>query len=314
MQYDIITMPDGRQKKVSRLILGTAQFGTGIPQELAFQMMDRYWEAGGRVLDTARVYGAWIPGMEAASERVVGAWVRSRGVAEEAFVITKGGHPDLRTMDVSRLQREDILFDAEQSLENLGLDAIDLYYLHRDERSRAAAEIMDSLQEAGQRVPIRLFGASNWRTDRIREANAYARQAGIREFSASEIRWSYVQEPAGFGDPTTVTMDADEYEAYKDLDLMVMAFSSQGGGLFQKGYAPDLSDLPDRKKAFATEENIRRYKALLDLCEKTGMTPSRFMIRYITDDPHLNAFAIVGCSSVEQLVQSLEAMEDTANV
>ncbi len=314
MQYTMIRMGDGTERKISRLVLGSVHFGTMISQDDAFRMMDLYWEAGGNAIDTARVYGSWIPGEEAPSERTIGAWVRARGLEKEVFIMTKGAHPPMEDMHHSRLSREDILFDAERSVEILGLPKIDLYYLHRDDVSHPVSDIMGSLDEAMRKLPIRAIGASNWRAARISEANAFAASADIAPFTASELRWSYVQFPEGSGDDTLVTMDAQEYAAYSRMDLAVMAYSSQGNGLFLKGYAPDLSDLPERIRFMATEENIARYQRLLSATKNQGISPSRFVIRYITEDPHLNALALVGCSRIEQLKQSLEAMEEIEHV
>ena len=314
MQYTTIRMGDGTEKKISRMVLGSIHFGTMIPQDDAFRMMDMFWEAGGNAIDTARVYGSWIPGQEAPSERTIGAWVRARGLEKEAFIITKGAHPPMEDLHHSRLAKEDILFDVERSMEILGLPKIDLYYLHRDDVNRPVSDIMQTLDEAMKKFPIRAIGASNWRAARIRAANEYAEAAGIAPFTASEVRWSYIQFPEGHGDDTLVSMDPCEYAAYSRMDLAVMAYSSQGNGLFQKGYAPDLSDLPERIRFMATEENIARYQRMLAYTNEKGVSPSRFVIRYITDDPTLNALALVGCSNAEQLKQSLEAMEEKENV
>ncbi len=310
MQYTTIQMADGSKRRISRLVLGTVHFGTMIPEEEAFRMMDLFWEAGGNAIDTARVYGSWVPGQEAPSERTVGKWVRANGLDGQAFIMTKGAHPPMEDMHHSRLSREDILFDAERSAEILGLSHIDLYYLHRDDTFRPVADIMGSLDEAMRKLPIRALGASNWKAGRIREANAFAKSGGTAPFTASELRWSYVQFPEGVGDDTLVTMNQEEYAQYADMDLAVMAYSSQGNGLFQKGYKRDLSDVPDRIRGMATAENISRYQKMLAVTEAKGITPSRFLIHHITDDPKLNALALVGCSRIEQLKQSLEAMEE----
>ena len=117
----------------SVLCLGTGGFGTRIPQDQAFQMLDRFAELGGNFLDTARVYAAWLPGGEGASERTIGAWLKSRDMAASCIVATKGAHPNLATMRISRLTPAEIAADVSASLEALGVEAIDLYWLHRDD-------------------------------------------------------------------------------------------------------------------------------------------------------------------------------------
>ena len=71
------------------LTLGTAPFGTGIPKETAFTIMDSFLDRGGNILDTAAVYGMGV------SEQTIGEWMKSRGTRHRVILSTKGGHPSL---------------------------------------------------------------------------------------------------------------------------------------------------------------------------------------------------------------------------
>ena len=77
MRSRIVTCGD-TTVSLSKIALGTGSFGTGLPEREAFAQMDTYYAAGGRTLDTARVYGAWAPGGDGASETCVGKWLRER--------------------------------------------------------------------------------------------------------------------------------------------------------------------------------------------------------------------------------------------
>ncbi|MBQ8955291.1 MAG: aldo/keto reductase [Clostridia bacterium] len=309
MRYGFVTMADGTRRKVSRLVLGSSVFGGTTPEDTAFRLMDRFFERGGNAIDTARVYCEWLPGGYGASERTVGRWIRSRGVEKDVFLMTKGAHPKLHDMHTSRLSREDIEGDMALSLEALGLSRVDLYYLHRDDERLPVSgimETMDGLVRAGQALAI---GGSNWRAARLREANEWAAARGKARFTASEVRWSYVDFTGVGGDDTLITMDEGELAAYERMDLAVMAYSSQAGGVFSRGYRADLSDAAPKHAAFVTPENIRRYGALLARCQReSGMTPSRVVLEHVTKHPKLNGFALVGASSLEQLEASLDAM------
>jgi aryl-alcohol dehydrogenase-like predicted oxidoreductase len=174
----------------SRIILGTASFGSNIPREEAFAVMDAYLDAGGNVLDTAHVYSSWEPNGVGASERTVGAWIRSRYVRDRIILGTKGGHPDLCAMDRARCNLEDLRQDLAQSLERLQVERVDIYWLHRDHPGLPVAAIMDNLAELHRSNRIGCFGASNWMPARIEAANAYAQQAGIQGFVANQPGWS----------------------------------------------------------------------------------------------------------------------------
>src|SRR5687768_12369425 len=86
----------------SVICLGVAGFGTTTPGDDAFAMLDAFAEAGGNFADTAHIYAAWLPGGAGESECTLGRWLRSRR-PQGLIIGTKGGHPDLGTMDVSRL-------------------------------------------------------------------------------------------------------------------------------------------------------------------------------------------------------------------
>jgi aryl-alcohol dehydrogenase-like predicted oxidoreductase len=128
------------------------------------------------------LYASWEkaigggPG-EGASERALGEVLRRRGDRRQVIVITKGGHPTFAP-SYMRPQRylapELVKRDLTQSLERMGLDMVDLYFLHRDDRRVPVGEIIDLLNELVGSGRIRYFGASNWSTKRIEEANQYA--------------------------------------------------------------------------------------------------------------------------------------------
>jgi aryl-alcohol dehydrogenase-like predicted oxidoreductase len=102
--------------KLSSIILGSCYFGTEISEEESFKMLDKYYELGGRTIDTARVYASWLEGGESASEKTIGKWLKSRNLQEEMTVVTKGGHPPIGDMLRSRLDRDSIFYDIEKSL------------------------------------------------------------------------------------------------------------------------------------------------------------------------------------------------------
>lgn len=311
MKNGIIRDHNQQEITISKIILGTALFGADISREQAFRFMDAYYDHGGRVLDTARVYSDWLPGGHSASERTVGEWIRERGLRSEVILMTKGAHPPMEEMHRSRVNAKEIRADLEESLQVLQTDYVDVYFLHRDDESVPVSVIMDVLHEFIKEGKVRMLGASNWKMARILEANAYARTHGKTPFSVSEIQWSYAlcTPKETLGDETQVCMNEQEMDLYRQAQLPVMAFSSQAQGVFSKGYKEDLSDLSKKHRAFYSEENVRRYQALLQKCRETGCTPSRAALDYIIENQEIEGFAIVGCSRMEQLLESLEAAQ-----
>ena len=148
---------------VSALSLGTGGMGTHVSHDDSFRILDRYVERGGNFLDTAHIYAAWVPGGGGASERTIGDWIRTRGARDAVAIGTKGGHPHLETMTISRLSPQEIVQDLDESLERLQIETIDLYWLHRDDPKRPVGELIETLTDAVTQKKIRYFGVSNWR-------------------------------------------------------------------------------------------------------------------------------------------------------
>ena len=122
--------------QVSVIGLGTDYFGSTIDRKLSMQILDRYVESGGNFIDTAELYARWIPGGEHQSEIFIGGWLRERGLRDALIISTKGGHPKLESMNVPRLSKREIESDLDSSLRRLGVDCVDIYWLHRDAPER----------------------------------------------------------------------------------------------------------------------------------------------------------------------------------
>ena len=135
--------------KLSKIAKGADHFGVTIPKERAFALMDRYLELGGNVIDTARLYGRARPfdAEFAHSEPIVGEWLRTRRNRDQVILVTKGAHPVIEDISKRRVNPECIADDLEMSLKALGVDYVDIYFLHRDDPEKPVSEIMDALDE-----------------------------------------------------------------------------------------------------------------------------------------------------------------------
>ena len=290
--------------KLSSVILGSCYFGTEISEEESFKMLDRYYELGGRTVDTARVYASWLDGGESASEKTIGKWLKSRKLQKEITVVTKGGHPPIGDMLSSRLDRDSIFYDIERSLKALDIPKIDLYLLHRDNLSEPIPQIMQTLNELIKMGYVNNIGVSNWTCERIAEANIFAEQNGLEKISVSQIQWSLAKTtPEAERDMTLVCMNDKEYKGYLNNQLPIMAFSSQSKGFFSK-YLNGEELNPKILERFYTDENLKRAKRVGELANKYSVSPSAIVLSYIYSN-NLNGTAIVGCSKLSQLEDSM---------
>ncbi|QWU16850.1 Predicted oxidoreductase [Paenibacillus sophorae] len=292
------------------LALGTAEFGSAVSEEESFRIMDRFVEAGGSWIDTARVYADWLADGHGKSEITVGKWLEKSGLRERVLISTKGGHPRLESMNVSRLSEAEIRSDAEESLRWLGVDTIDIYWLHRDDESIPVMEVLRPLNRLVKEGKIRYFGCSNWRPYRIREAAAAAAAHGVQTFSASQIQWSLADTNEGsIEDTTTVEMDKEGYEFHAQTGLSLFAFTPQAKGFFQKLHAGG----PDSLKAavrniYYNEVNLGRMERVAELSGQLNVSISSIVLSYLISQP-FTVIPVIGTSSFGQIEEALESLE-----
>ena len=294
---------------VSALCLGTGGIGTDIGPGESFSMLDAFVERGGTFLDTAHNYGDWVPDApRSASERTVGAWMRARKCRDRIVLATKGAH--WHRPDVPRLSRRDIEDDLNGSLEALDTDVIDLYWLHRDDPQRPVEDILETLNDQVRAGKIRHFGASNWKTPRLRAAQDAAAAQGIGGFVADQCLWNAaVLAGPPYGDPTTGWMD-DEREAYhRESGMAVLAYQSQAYGLFQRMHDGTLDQMnPGFRGFYRPTESQRRYVQMRRVMDETGLTITQVVLGYLTSQPFVTV-PIIGCRNLGQLTDSLGALD-----
>lgn len=144
-----------------RIVLGTTKVGIH-GRDSAYEMLDTYVELGGRHIDTAHIYSDWIPGERGRSETVIGEWLKRRGNRDELVITTKGAHPPRDDITNFRSDRASVRSDCEESLKRLGVEQVDLYYLHRDDVNRPVADVVETLEELRREGKIKAYGGSNW--------------------------------------------------------------------------------------------------------------------------------------------------------
>ncbi len=293
-------------KQSSKILLGTAYFGDTITPDESFKIMDTFFENGGNHIDTARLYA------DGEAERVIGEWIKLRR-PDTLFISTKGAFPDKATPDVSRLSEQEIRSDLEKSLEALGLDCVDFYWLHRDDESLEVAPMINTLNSLVKEGKIKRFGASNWHTYRISEANAYAKSHGLMGFEASQMRFSpAVIAPGGTADRTLVDMTKEDFAFYKEAHMPVCAYASQAKGFFSKMAQSGVAALSEKSRGrYLCDENIRRLELVRNISEKYGISVAAAVCASLASITVPDVFPIIGGSRAKQIVDSMSGIDVT---
>ena len=297
----------GTDLNASKLVLGTDVFGTTYSCEDSFRLMDAFVDGGGNVLDTASCYADWNGGEKSASEKTIGKWLCERKNRDKMIISTKGGHPDCAKMRIPRLSREDIDCDIENSLINLKTDYIDIYWLHRDDETRPVSEIMETLHRHVKSGKARYLGASNWRYERISEANEYAAKNGLTPFIASQIQYS----PARLNEGTLInnmlgmSYGDSEYQKYASDKLSLFSYTSVARGFFSLvagGMTDKISD--STRNEYLNDHNLFLAQKINKLAQEKNTNISAIVLSLLTSDTNLSVFAQVGTKKISHLNES----------
>jgi aryl-alcohol dehydrogenase-like predicted oxidoreductase len=303
MKQRIIT--DGRVSlEVSELCLGTMYFGYRTDETTAFAILDRFSEAGGTFLDTANCYGQWH-GDAGESERVIGRWLRSRGKHNQMVIASKvgarttvPGDPDSRHWQ--GLSGTVIKEEAEASLRNLGVDRLDLYYAHIDDRATPLEETVGALAELAESGKAGLLGSSNTATWRIERARKLA--ADRPAYCCVQQEYSYLMYQPDPGQVSVITEELKDYAAAEQLTLF--AYSP----LIAGGYA--RRDQPIRR-AYDHPTNAARLAVLDETAAELDVTVNQLVLAWMLSLSNPPVLPIPGASSVAQLDEILAATELT---
>jgi aryl-alcohol dehydrogenase-like predicted oxidoreductase len=172
------------------LVLGGNVFGFTADEDASFAILDRFYEHGGRMVDTAQGYSAWVPGhVGGESETVIGKWLKSRGVRAEMRIATKTG----MFGKPGDLEPQRVHNELQASLQRLNTDYVDLYYAHRDEPQTPLDDVaagFDALVTSGL---VREIGLSNYGADRLERMCAITHSNGTTPFTILQNEYNLVE-------------------------------------------------------------------------------------------------------------------------
>jgi aryl-alcohol dehydrogenase-like predicted oxidoreductase len=292
--------------KLSPLALGNGPFGNGLDVQITHRLYAMYREAGGNVFDTAHCYSFWIPNLNGASERTLGKCIAKFNDREQVFIITKGGHPAVPPTyprPDAFLSPEILAADINQSLERLGVERIDLYFVHRDDPRMPVKTIIDTLNTHIKAGRLGSIGASNWTTARIEQANAYAQLSRLQGFVASQPQYSlaHTNTPEPKTDPANRYLYDHDIDWHTRAQLPVICYSPTAGGYF-------ATDGVRGKATFGNPTSLARLDRAKQLAEQMNLTPNQIALAYLMAQP-FPVIPILGTSDEKHLADSLGSVK-----
>ncbi|MBD3181351.1 aldo/keto reductase [Candidatus Poribacteria bacterium] len=295
-------------KPVSQITLGTAFYNIN-DKEKWFEILDTFVEVGGTIIDSARGYGS--------SEDVIGAWLGERSMREKLVLITKCGlnGPGVLVADgYPKMVSEEL----SKSLETLGTDYIDVYMLHRDNRSMPVADILGPLNEYMVKGKIKALGASNWEYRRVDQANEYADKHGMTGFNVVSNNISLAVPTAAFYTGLVSTDRMGEWW-HGETGIPLIPWSSQARGFFTGRYNPEMArkiangemDADGFTKrmvtVYCTDDNFQRLERAEKIGQKKGgYTAVEVALAWLLHKPY-NIVPIVGPHTRDELLSCVKA-------
>ncbi|MES2201824.1 MAG: aldo/keto reductase [candidate division FCPU426 bacterium] len=283
--------------KVSRLCLGTMNFGVDTPEQEAFAIMDRALELGINFFDTADVYG-WKMG-EGITEKIIGRWFDQGGGRREKVVLaTKlynamGEWPNERGLSALHIRRA-----CEESLSRLKIEAIDLYQFHHIDRSVPWEEIWQACETLVRQGKVIYFGSSNFAGWHIAQANEAAKSRHFMGLVAEQTKYSLLCRAP----------ELEVIPACKGYGLGLIPWSPLAGGVLGGGAAKAKTG---RRSGSWAKEELKKQGDKLPrferFCAKMKKNPADVALAWLLANPVVTA-PIIGPRTMEQLDGSLKAL------
>jgi aryl-alcohol dehydrogenase-like predicted oxidoreductase len=284
---------------VSRLCLGTMNFGPATTEPDSFAIMDRAHEHGINFFDTANVYG-WKKG-EGITENIIGRWFAQGGGRRERTVLATKLYGDMGDWpNDGKLSALNIRRACDASLLRMQTDYIDLYQMHHVDRNTPWDEIWEAMQVLRDQGKILYAGSSNFAGWHIAKAQEAAQRRGFLGLVAEQSIYNLLNR----------AVELEVLPAAQDYGLGVIPWSPLNGGLLGgvvRKEREGVRRLEGRAKE-ELEEHRSQLEAYEDLCGELGEEPAHVGLAWLLSRPAVTA-PIIGPRTSEQLDGSLRALE-----
>jgi aryl-alcohol dehydrogenase-like predicted oxidoreductase len=272
-------------------VLGGNAFGWTANRDESFAVLDAFYEAGGRMIDTAEGYSNWVPGhVGGESETVIGDWLAARGVRDEMRLHTKVGMAG----EAGGLTPDKVAAAIEGSLERLRTDRVDLYYAHRDDPQTPLREVAEGFAALVSAGKVRSLGASNFTAERL--AAALDAAEGLVPYSVVQPMYNLVERGA-FEGPLQDLCAARGVIAFPYYGL-ALGFLS---GKYRSGADADKSVRGARAVAYLESERGKNVLAALDtVAGRHGVAPGDVALAWMLTRAAVGA-PIAGARTADQV-------------
>lgn len=292
--------------KVSRLVLGTMNFGPQTDEADSHAIMDAALDAGINFFDTANVYG-WGEN-KGRTEEIIGNWFAKGGDRRDRTVLATKVYGNMAAdgeawPNHDKLSAVNIRRAVDASLKRLRTDRIDLYQFHHIDRATGFDEIWQAIDTLVQQGKVLYAGSSNFPGYKIAQANeTAARRGGTIGLVSEQCLYNLAERRA----------EMEVVPAARDYGLGVIPWSPLHGGLLggvlKKEVQGGRRASGRAADVLADPAGRARIQAYEDLLDKHGVEPGEAALAWLLTRPGVTG-PIVGPRTAEQLTSALRAVE-----
>lgn len=281
---------------VSKLCLGTMNFGTLTSEPDSQVIMDRALESGVNFFDTANAYGRSVS--FGFTEEVIGGWFAQGGGRRDRVVLaTKvfapiGDHPNEGKLSAYHIRKA-----CDDSLRRLQTDHIDLYQMHHIDRESPWEEVWQAMEQLVQAGKVIYVGSSNFAAWNIVQANEIAKSRHFMGLISEQSLYNLNMR----------MIELEVIPACKAYGLGVIPWSPLAGGLLG-GALKSYSEGRRSHIAEVIERNHDKLEAYESLCDELGERPADIALGWLLSNPVVTA-PIIGPRTLEQFTETLRALE-----
>ncbi|HUZ10923.1 MAG TPA: aldo/keto reductase [Acidimicrobiales bacterium] len=287
--------------RVSRLCLGTMNFGPETDEPDSFAIMDKAHDVGINFFDSANVYGRSKG--RGATEQIVGRWFAQGGARRERTVLATKLYGDMGDWpNEGRLSALNIRRACDASLQRLQTDYIDLYQMHHIDRRTPWDEIWEAMDVLRHQGKILYVGSSNFAGWHIAKAQEAARRRNLVGLVCEQSIYNLLVRQ----------VELEVLPAAVDNGLGVIPWSPLQGGLLGGVVRKEREgSRRTQGRAQATiDEHRDQLEAYEELCERIGEEPATVALAWLLTRPGVTG-PIIGPRTIGQLDGALRAIEVT---
>lgn len=276
---------------VSSIGMGCVTFGREIDRETSFRVMDHALARGITLFDTAEAYAG------GASETVLGEWIAQRKVRDRIVLATKVS---------GTLSRDRIISSAEESLQRLQTDRIDLFQLHIWDGGTPLEETLGALSELVEQGKVRAVGCSNWSAWQLCKALLLIQRHSLTPLSSVQPPYNLVERE----------IEADLLPMCADQGISAISYSPLAAGFltgkYRRGEAVPPGSrfdvIPDHQDIYCTDHGYETLRRLDELAAQTGRSMVQLAMAWVLNQPNVTS-VLIGARNTDQVEQAFQAAE-----